>query len=99
MIRSNLANNVQHSIKVYFIKDFVNTQTLLSSCCKLIKSIKHETLLPDFMIFNGEQKNNDYEKAADFVEFFFSIASDLSDMFTDFSDGIYNLLEFTLTDC
>ena len=51
------------------------------------------------MIFNGEQKNNDYEKAADFVEFFFSIASDLSDMFTDFSDGIYNLLDFTLTDC
>ena len=48
--------------KICFIEDFVDTQTSSTSCYKLINIIKNETLLPDVMFFNGEQKVNDLEK-------------------------------------
>ena len=81
-----------------FIEDFVNTQTSSTSCYKLINIIKNETPLPDVMFFNGEQKVNDLEKATAFNKYF-SFCSDFPDILTDFSDGIHNSLDCSLSDC
>ena len=51
------------------------------------------------MFFNGEQKVDELEKATAFNKCFSSFYSDFPDIFTDFSDGIHNSLDCSLSDC